>query len=64
MIRQFHMSEMQYFTHIRPFFSLPYVSMAASKKCPTARNLLHFRCNAVLKEKIFVTTRQKSAEIR
>ena len=62
--RQFHMSEIQYFTHIRPFFSLPYVSMAASKKCPTARNLLHFRCNAVLKEKIFVTTRQKSAEIR
>jgi len=38
--------------------------MPAEKKSPTARNLLHFRCEAVLKEEIFVTARQKSAEIR
>ena len=55
---------MRYFTHIRAFFSLTYARMTASKKCPTARNLLHFRCEAVLKEKIFVSARRKSVEIR
>ena len=58
------MSEIQYVTHIRAFFSLPYDSMPAEKKSPTARNLLHFRCEAVLKEEIFVTARRKSAGIR
>ena len=58
------MSEIQYVTHIQTFFSLAYARMPASKKCPTARNLLHFRCKAVLKKKIFVTARRKSAGIR
>ena len=43
------MSEIQYFTHIRAFFSLTYESMPAEKKYPTARKLLNFRCKAVLK---------------
>lgn len=60
----FHMSEIQYLMHIREFFSLTYDSMTAEKKFPTAHNLLHFRCRAVLKEEIFVITRQKAAEIR
>ena len=54
------MSEMQYLTHIRAFFSLPYGSMPAEKKYSTAHKILDFRCEAVLKEKIFVTARQKS----
>ncbi len=58
------MSEMQHITHIRTLFPLPYARMPASKKCPTARNLLYFRCEAVLNEKIFVMPRQKSAGIR
>ena len=58
------MSEIQYLPHIRKFFSLPYDSMPAEKKFPTAQNLLHFRCIAVLKEQIFVITRRKTAEIR
>ena len=57
------MSEIQYFTHIQAFFSLPYESMPAEKKSPTAHKLLHFRCGAVLKEKIFVTARRKSEGI-
>ena len=62
--QQSNMSEMQYLTRIRAFFSLPYGSMPAEKKYPTARKLLYFRCEAVLKEKIFVTARQKSEGIR
>jgi hypothetical protein len=38
--------------------------MPAEKKYPTAHKILYFRCEAVLKEKIFVTARRKSAEIR
>ena len=58
------MSEMQYLTHIRAFFSLPYGRMPAEKKYPTAHKILDFRCEAVLKEKIFVTARRKSEGIR
>jgi len=58
------MSEIQYLTHIRAFFSLTYDSMPAEKKYPTARKLLYFRCEAVLKEKIFITARQKPEGIR
>jgi len=58
------MSEIEYLTHIRAFFSLSYDSMPAEKKFPTAHNLMHFRCRAVLKEEIFVIARQKTAEIR
>ncbi len=58
------MSETQNLTHIRAFFSLPYDCMPAEKKSPTARNPLCFRCVAVLKVKIFVITRRKTAEIR
>ena len=57
------MSEIQYLTHIRAFFSLTYGSMPAENKYPTAHNLLHFRCEAVLREKIFVPSRRKSAVI-
>lgn len=53
---------MQYFTHIRAFFSLTYDSMSAEKKYPTAHKILYVRCGAVLKEKIFVTARQKLQE--
>jgi len=38
--------------------------MPAEKKYPTARKLLYFRCEAVLKEKIFITARQKPEGIR
>jgi hypothetical protein len=38
--------------------------MPAEKKYPTAHKILDFRCEAVLKEKIFVTARQKSEGIR
>ena len=55
---------MQYFTHIRAFFSLSYDSMPVEKEHPTAHKILLFRCEAVLKEKIFVTARQKVAGIR
>ena len=58
------MSEIQYLTHIRAFFSLTYDSMPAEKKYPTAHKILNFRCEAVLKKKIFVTARQKSEGIR
>ncbi|MDY5948414.1 MAG: hypothetical protein SPJ42_04125, partial [Oscillospiraceae bacterium] len=47
----------------RAFFSLTYGSMPAEKKYPTAHNLLDFRCGAVLREKIFVPSRRKSAGI-
>ncbi|MBQ3604594.1 MAG: hypothetical protein IJA02_12220, partial [Clostridia bacterium] len=46
------------------FFSLPYGSMPAENKYPTAHKILYFRCETVLKEKFFVTARRKVAEIR
>ncbi|MBR0349709.1 MAG: hypothetical protein IIX16_08770, partial [Clostridia bacterium] len=55
--------ETQHITHIRAVFSLTYVRMTASKSYPTVRNLLCFRCKAVLKEEIFDSARQKSADI-